>query len=701
MPRHLLFILLAVASLTVAAQVVDPPATPLQPLTGVVVTATRVAQEGFDLPMAIDRVDGRELVEGRLQTNLSEVLDRVPGIVAQNRQNYAQDLQISVRGFGARASFGVRGVRLIADGIPATMPDGQGQAATFNLSSADRVEVLRGPFSSLYGNASGGVVQVFTADGPPIPRLRASLFAGSDGLRKSALNLAGQQDVFNYVVDASRFETDGYRDHSAARRDQLNARLRVALPAGQLTLIGNALDQPETQDPSGLTRAQMLANPRQVDPSVKAFNSRKSIRQNQAGAVYEAGLPTQAFGSVQLKGYGGDRQVTQYLSQEGNLPLGSGGVVDLDRGYAGIGLRWTRQVQLGQGPLTLTAGWDGDRLAERRRGFVNNAGRAGALKRDEDDRVSNRDFYLQSEWKINDAWSASGGLRHSRVRFTVRDDFVAGVNPDDSGGVDYVRTTPVAGLRLRLSPRWNLYANAGGGFETPTFAELSYRPGGAPGLNFALRPALSRHSEIGLKGQPGGRAQLQLALFRIDTRDEIVTNASSGGRTDFRNAARTRRDGLEASGRIALPAGFAAQAAWTWLDARFTVPAQAGTAVVAAGNRLPGIARSVLAAELTWRHAASGFHAGLEFRAASRVYVDDANSAAADGYRVMHLRAGWDRELLLPSGRSVQLAAFVRTDNVTDRRYAGSVIVAEARGRYFEPAPGRSVLAGVTASVGF
>lgn len=677
-------------AITVGVPTVRAEATMPLPLADVVVTATRVPQEGFSLPMAIDRIDGRELSEGRLQSNLSEVIAGVPGIVAQNRQNYAQDLQISVRGFGARASFGVRGVRLIADGIPATMPDGQGQAATFNLSSADRIEVLRGPFSSLYGNASGGVVQVVTADGPEKPQLRSSFFAGSDGLKKFGVNLAGQQDVLNYVVDASRLDTDGYRDHSAARRDQLNAKLKIALPNGRLTVIGNSLDQPDTQDPSGLTRAQMLANPRQVDAAVLAFNARKSIRQNQIGAVYEVGDAGRGFGSVQAKWYGGARQVTQYLSQEGNLPLSAGGVVDLDRDYAGVGLNWTRRIVSGTSPWTVTAGVEGDQMDERRRGFINRAGIAGALKRDEDDRVANRDFFLQTEWQLSPDWSASGGLRHSRVKFDVRDYYIVGTNPDDSGGAQYVRTTPVAGVLYRLAPRWNLYANYGGGFETPTFAELSYRPGGQSGLNFALRPAVSRHREIGFKGQPGGNSRVQVSLFRIDTDDEIVVNASAGGRTDFRNAARTRREGIELSARTSLPAGFDLQTAWTGLDARFS-----------SGKRLPGIARSTLAMDLIWRSDQSGFHAALESRAVSRVFVDDANSDAADAYRVAHLRAGWEREWALSAARSVKLSTFVRLENVTDRRYTGSVIVAEARGRYFEPAPGRNYLAGLAATVSF
>ena len=689
----LAFLALAGAAPPALSQAPDDRATPVEGLT---VTATRIPQPGFDVPAAIDVVDARAISEGKAQVNLSESLGRVPGIVVQNRQNYAQDLQVSSRGFGARSTFGVRGVRLIADGIPATMPDGQGQAATFALASADRIEVLRGPFSSLYGNASGGVVQVFTRDGPPDPTLDLFLVSGSYGTRKAGLLAGTQAGQVNLIGDVSRFETDGYRDHSRAVRDTANVKVAMPLAGGKLTLVANAIDQPDTQDPLGLNRAQFEADPRQVDPSAILFDTRKNIRQSQLGVVHE--LAVTSADSVQVRLYGGTRRVVQFLAQSGDTPLGSGGVVDLDRSYGGVGLRWTRAFLLAGGEASLTAGFDRDRLDERRRGFVNDFGSQGALRRDEDDSVANTDFFAQGEWKFAPAWRASLGARRSRVGFESRDYYVGGPNPDDSGSQSYSRTTPVAGLVFQANPRWNVYANAGEGFETPTFAELAYRPGGATGLNFALKPARSRHGEVGVKGRPAEGARVTAALFRIDTRDEIVTNGSSGGRTDFRNASRTRRDGLELSAESRLGAGFEAVVAGTWLDARFTEAFTTGTPAVTvpAGNRLPGVPPVVLHGELVWRHAASGFHAGAEVHHAGRVFVNEANVDSADSYTTVNLRVGIERRVA-----GLVLKAFARVDNVTDRRYAGSVIVAEARGRFFEPAPERNFLVGVTASASF
>ena len=668
------------------------PAPDARPVAGLVVSATRVAQDGFNLPVAIDRIDAAVFSEDNPGVNLSEALNRVAGIVVQNRQNYAQDLQISLRGFGARSAFGVRGVRLIADGIPATMPDGQGQAASFNLSSAQHIEVLRGPFSSLYGNSSGGVVQIFTADGPLEPALVGTAFTGSFGTRKAGLQLGGEvREALNYLVDVSHFSSDGYRAHSAATRDHLNAKFKLAAAGGTLTVVVNSLAQPDTQDSLGLTRAQMQADPRQADAAALRFNTRKSIRQNQLGAVYDFGAPGASGasgsggGAVQVRLYAGDRSVKQYLGQEGNTPLSSGGVVDLGRTYSGVGLRYTRNASLLDLPLTFTAGFDGDRMTERRRGFVNNAGVQGMLKRDEDDNVANADIYTQAEWQFTRAWSFSGGIRRSHVTFNSKDYYIVGANPDDSGRIRYTRTTPVAGMLFKAAPQMRFYASYGEGFETPTFAELAYRSGGATGLNFALQPAKSRHAEAGLKAVIGSNTRANAALFRINTRDEIVVNGSAGGRTDFRNASQTRREGIELTVESFLPKGFETNFAYTRLNARFSD-----------GRRLPGVPQSVLFGEMLWRHG--GFHAAMEVRASSRVFVNDANSDAASGYAVLNLRAGFAQH---NGDGKWRFSEFLRIDSAGNRRYAGSVIVAEANGRFFEPAPRRNFLVGISASRSF
>ena len=662
----------------------------------VVVTATRAPRPSLEVPASVDRVFGDEIREGRPQVNLSESLGRVPGITVQNRQNYAQDLQITSRGFGARSTFGVRGIRLIADGIPATMPDGQGQAATFALGSAQTIEVLRGPFSSLYGNASGGVIRVETQEAPERPSAEASFSAGSYDSWRAGLKLGGQYGGLNAVGELSRFMTDGYRQHSAAMREQFNSKLRLGLgDATALTLVTNALRQPETQDPLGLTRAQFDADPRQAVAQAFTFNTRKTVFQEQAGAT----LMHRFGGSrVELMAYGGERWVEQFLAiplATQNAPTHSGGVVNLDRHYGGGALRYFTDV----GPVRVSLGIEHEAMGERRRGFINNLGTATSLRRDEDNDVTSTDLYAQAEWKLSERWSLHGGARHSRVRFESEDFFIAPGNPDDSGERRYRATTPVAGLVYRLNRSTSLYGNLGQGFETPTFVELAYRSAGT-GLNLDLEASRSRHAEVGVKTVLAGRARVNAALFDVVTKNEIVVEQNTGGRATFKNAGHTDRRGFELGAETLLGGPFEARLAYTWLEATFresfaTVSgAPAVPVTVAGGSFLPGVPRTQLYGELRFRR--DGFYSQLEGLRRSRVPVNDQNSEFADAFTVFNVVGG-----LVQQGQRWRVTEFLRIDNLTDRNYAGSVIVNDGNGRYYEPSPRRNMTVGVQASVQF
>jgi len=656
----------------------------------VVVTATRTAQPSLMVPASIDRVSADEIREGRPQVNLSESLGIVPGVVASNRQNYAQDLQVSSRGFGARATFGVRGIRLFSDNIPATMPDGQGQTATFDLGSASRIEVLRGPFSAMYGNASGGVINVTTEVPPAVPTLDLGLYAGSYGTWRGAAKFGMQRRNVGYLVNVSGFRSDGYREHSAARRDQLNTKIDVPLGAATgLTVVGMALHQPESLDPLGLTAPLVAQDPRQVVPQAIQYNTRKTVDHDQVGATldHRLGPDTRLEGIV----WGGTREVEQYLAFAGTAPLSSGGVVDLDRQFGGGTLRVFHDAALAGRPLRLVAGVEYERMNERRRGYENNDGAAGALKRDEDDVVSSTGLYVQGDWRFAERWSVLAGLRNTQVDFKSTDHYVTGANPDDSGAQDYGDTTPVVGLLYQIDAQASLYANYGQGFETPTFAELAYRNGGT-GLNFALEPAESRHVEAGLKTVRPGLGRLNAALFRVRTSNEIVVDQSSGGRTTYRNAGGTTRRGLELLVETLGSGPFEARAAYTWLSA--TYDADSGAA--SAGNVLPGVPEEQLYVEGAWRHAPTGFRLGLELLHRSRVAVNDANSEYALPFTVVNAIAGFEQR-----GPRWRITEFLRVDNVADEDYVGAVIVNDANGRYYEPSPGRNFLLGAQATLTF
>lgn len=665
----------------------------------VVVSATRSEQSAFDLPLSISSLNQAQLQDGQLQMNLSESLVRIPGIVAQNRQNYAQDLQISSRGFGARASFGVRGLRLYTDGIPATMPDGQGQISHFDLGSAARLEVLRGPFSALYGNSAGGVISLFTEDGAPGMQMTPSIIMGSDGTQRIGTKLTGDNGTLNYVVDASSFRTDGYREHSAAKRDTFNGKLRWHPDVDStLTLVANAVDMPDIQDPLGLTRAQFEADPRQAASVATTFNTRKSVAQQQAGLTYARKVG--AGDTAQVMFYRGSRDSTQYQA----IPIGPqaaashpGGVIDLARDYWGMDARWIHRGQLAHSPLTTTLGINYDQMDEARRGFQNFVGTTlgveGALRRNENNRIHNFDQYVQMLWEPAEEWLFMAGVRHSVVKINSADNYIVAGNGDDSGAADFTAVTPVAGATWRVTPALNIYVSYGQGFETPTLNELSYRSAG-PGLNLGLRAAKSNNLELGFKSLLGQATQLNVALFAVDTDREIVVDTSSGGRTTYRNAGRTRRSGLEAGLQTSWRNGLQLMAAYTFLSARYRDSISASP--ILADNFIPGIPRRSAYVEGSWRHAPSGFMTALELRNVGKVWVNDANSDAAGAYTVVNLRFGFEQ-----TAGGWKLKEFLRVDNLGDRQYAGSVIVNESNQRFFEPAPGRNNLVGISAQFAF
>ena len=667
-------------------------------LPSVVVTATRSEKRALDVAAAIDSVRVDNIAQPRLGVNLSEVLDGVPGVLVRNRQNYAQDEQVSIRGFGARSTFGVRGVRLYTDGIPATMPDGSGQVSHFSLDSAERVEVLRGPFSALYGNSSGGVIQIFTADGSDRPELRSGIVAGSYGTTRASANLRGSSGSLGYNVSLSRFDTDGYRDHSAARRNSGNAKLTWQVgDSGTLTVIGNSVDIPMAQDPLGLSAAQFRDNPRQATPQANLFNTRKDVSQNQLGAIYDFAIDEKQ--SLRIMGYSGSRAVEQFLAIPAGAqanPLQAGGVIDLDGDYSGGDARWT----INTGALELTAGLSADSQRQQRRGYENFIGQLlgvrGRLRRDERNTVSSTDFYAQAEWEFADAWSLSAGARRSRVSFRNDDRYITATNPDDSGRREYSATSPVAALLFHPDADSSIYASWGKGFETPTFSELGYRSDGAGGLNFGLRPARSRNIELGAKRELESRFRFDAALFRADTSDEIAVATNSGGRSTFRNVGESRREGIEGSLEARLAPRWKVNVAATFLDATFRsafltcsgTPCTNPTTPVDAGSRIPGVAQRVLHGAMEWGDE-RGWRAGMSVDHLGNIAANDANTAFSDAYTVFSADLGY--RFTLASG---DLNAFLRIDNLSDRRYAGSLIVNDGNGRYFEPGAGRSVLLG-------
>lgn len=678
-------------TLALALAAVGVTAVPAQTLEGVVVSASRAEQRSFDAPAAIQSVDRDTIESAGPQVNLSESLNRVPGLTILNRQNYAQDLQVSIRGFGARSAFGIRGVRLLIDGIPATTPDGQGQGSSVSLTSTERIEVLRGPLAQLYGNASGGVIQAFTREAPEQPEFGVQYHAGSWGMHRTDWQYAGRAGGaagVGLVADYSTFDTNGFRDNSKTERKQFNGKLSFGpSETTRVNVVFNQFDMPLAQDPLGLTAEQLAVDATQAGANAASRRVRKITSQSQLGTSLTHALD-------------GDRSLTArlYYGTRDNLQFQANSFwVGLNRTYYGAGLQYNAKTLLGAVPLTWVAGYEFDHSKERRQGGAANAAgekTPGSLSRDEDNQAQNSDLFVQAAALLAPRLSLVGGLRRSTVRF-VSDDYYLADGRNGSGHVSYQATSPVLGLTWHAADTLNLYANYGKGFETPALAEVAYRATGAvvaAEFNPNLSAATSHHYELGAKWVPGPHARLDFTVFQINSADEVVVSRSSAGQTAYKNAPGTSRSGWELAGRTLLTPRLRATLAASAIDAQFSQAFTSGTTPVAAGNKIPGIPQHFLFSELLWssqsmdsprRKPVLGSQAGIELLSAGRLYANDTNSASADGYTTLNLKAshGW------PMGRG-SLTAYGRLDNVTDQRYVGSVIVNQASLQFYEPAPG-------------
>src|SRR6266542_64979 len=666
------------APMTAPAQ--DSASAALPPM---IITATRGAGiSQLDAPFAVTALMPDSIRPGQRHVALDESLLLVPGLTAASRNNPAQDPRLSIRGFGARSAFGVRGVRILRDGMPLTLPDGQTPVDYISLESVRRVDVIRGAASALYGNASGGVIDLRTAT-PPLARFAGDLRQtfGSDEMRRTSMSAGGTVNPFTYQADVARFETDGFRVH--ARQRTTSGFARVGMTAGgtgyAVQFLG--LDQPLAENPGAVTRRELETNPRIADaPSVRR-DARKIVRQSQIGL--SADRRTTAGESSAII-FAGRRSLYNPLTF---------GIVDIDRATAGASARMGRRV----GPAQrITMGADYQRQSDGRRNFVTCADTVpiatpttscprpgderGSLTLDQREIVSGSGVFANDEISVGDRVRVTAGGRFDQIRFEVADHFITATNPDDSGDRTLRAITPMLGLLARGGSTSATYMNVSSAFETPTATELGNHPDGTAGINDDLRPQRSRTIEVGYRELGRGSLSYDVALFATKVRDELVSYEipASNGRRYFRNAGRTTRRGAEVG--VGAKVGMAAlSAAYTWSD--FVFDRFVTDSAVYNGNRIPGIP--------VHRWQASGFLGNtrrffvIETEATSFAFADDANSIRAPGYAVVHTRAGLAR---LPAGLSITAGV----QNVFDRRYAPSVIVNAARGKYFEPAPGRS-----------
>jgi iron complex outermembrane receptor protein len=660
------------ATLPVDASAQTPPSSPLEEI---IVTATRMEKSLDRVPAAISVVGEDEIQLARQQLALDESLSRVPGVFMQNRYNFAQDLRVSIRGFGARAQFGIRGIKILVDGIPETLPDGQGAVDSVDLGATSQIEVLRGPSSSLYGNASGGVINITSQGAPQEPFSEVRLMTGKYDYQKLQFKAGGEGDRLGYLVSVSDAELDGYRTQSRYENTQVTGRLNFDLGEDrEFMTVVSFTDQPVSDDPGGVNLAEIAADRRAARDANVDYDAGESLEQTRIGFGYNMPL---GEGQLAVRNYYAWRDF------ENLLPFTDGGNVVIDRSFSGGLVTYTREGMLGGKPNQFVVGVDFDDQDDDRFRYDNAFGVRGPLVFDQNENVSSYGIFAQNDVSLSETVELSFGVRFDEVKFDVTDQFLADGNDSGSRSLDDV--SPMVGILFDLSDSLSVYGTYSTAFETPTTTEFN-QPDGSGGFNPNVDPQFAENLEVGLRGRFSDRSRYEVALFDISVDDELIPIEipTSPGRDYYVNAVESSRRGLELS-LVAEPTDrLSTTLSYTYSDFEFD------EFDAFAGNTIPGTTEDVLFGEVVYEHP-RGWFGAFDLVHIGDQFANNANTVVNEAYTVANLRFGWEHDM-----GSMSISPFVGINNLFDEIYNGNVRINAFGGRFFEPAPERNAYAGVT-----
>lgn len=650
---------------------------PIYELEPIIVRAT-----GFDLPIlsvpaAVTYVGQSQIQDASAQLSINEALQSTPGVFALNPYNYAQDSRIAIRGFGARSNFGIRGIRLVVDGIPATLPDGQAGVDGIDLGSTQSLEIIRGPAAAIYGPASGGVIRITTEDAPKEPFLETRFTGGSYDLFKSQFKAGYSDSSLNVLVSSSYLDYKGYRANSRTENSALNTKIRYSFQSGaELTTLFNAIDYPIQDDPGGLTAAEMAKDPRQARDRNLQFDGGERVAQEKLGLSYRA--PLFEDNELHMHGFFVRRDFAN------KLPFQNGGQVSFDRLYFGGGASYMQVWENFRGILGVEFGQQED----DRKNFDNLDGLRGEVVLNQQENVLNVGSFLSLEFTPSDKIRLSASLRFDEVHFDVDDRLLT--DGDDSGQITFRELSPSVGATWSVSEALSLYANVATSFETPTTTELDNPSGGGFNESLAAQTALS--FEVGARGQwtdTWGHPMFDLALFSVEVDDALVPFelAAFPDREFYRNAGSTQKNGFEAAVHLQLLEDLIARVSYTFSDFSYEAFELDGSDF--SGNRLPGVPVHFGNLQLEYHHA-SGVGAVWNTRYVGAMKADDRNLTTIGDYHVSDLRLRWTHQI-----KRWELEIFAGLNNIFDQRYASNIRINAFGGRYFEPAPTRNAYAGL------
>ena len=661
------------------------------------VSVTRTALPLTKVPQSIETIDRAQISRARPTWGLDEALGNVPGVYAANRYNFSQDQRISIRGFGFRSAFSVRGIKILVDGIPQTLPDGQSQLTNLELGEVDRIEVLRGAASSLFGNATGGVISIWT-NPQDVAQLRedARVVAGRFGERTDRTWTKWQSTTGLRVgagsaqLTVSRLDYEGERDHSAADLRTLNARLQLPLgTAWSLAVVTDYGNNPRADNPGSLTITELHTNRDTVPVANQNRDAGKDVSQLQIGTTLR-----------HIMTNGGEAAFTLFgVSRDLKNPITTT-YIDLQRFDYGARASVTYPARIGSLAQRLTTGIDFQQQRDQRKNFnyLNTPGDSAkpdtTRSLDQLERVTEFGPFVQSALELSPHATLTAGLRYDWVKFTAEDHLITPTNPDDSGDRLMQQLSGSLGVALNPSQTVTVYGNIGSSFETPTTTELGNSATGAGGFNPDLQPQTALNYEIGARGALKGRLTYSVAVFQADVRNELIAYASVPPRSYYRNAASTRHRGVELGGDLSIAQGVDFALSWTYSDYRYR-SYLVGTDTLD-GRAIPGVPQH-------WLNMVVGAHpavlrgvwAEVQQTYSSDFLVSDALDTRTSPWWATNVRVGWDGK-----AGGMRLAPFIGVNNAFNHKYVSSVVINAAANRFYEPAPGRNAYVGLSVGAG-
>ena len=660
---------------TIAEKVADP----------VLIQALRLDTENRKTPIAVSVIDGETVQKGNQQLGLQESVVSVPGLFAINQDNFAQDLRLSIRGFGARAAFGIRGIKLLVDGIPESTPDGQAQVDNLDMGVVRQMQIVRGPASGLYGNASGGVLVLQTEEAPEKFMAEGRATLGSFGFQRYQFKTGFRKGAFSSLIYGSHTNYKGYRTHSEMKNTLLNGRFRFDLDsASHLTFLVNFVNSPMANDPGGVDSVAFTDQPELARDRNELFDSGESVTQGRIAASLRKQLGNHSW--FESRAY--------YLRRDfaNKLPFGFGGAVQIDRNYIGGGTSFHQQGSMSEKPWHLHIGIDIDYQADDRLRFMNNEGVLGDKTFDQLESFFSAGTFASWQMDLHDHVHAHASVRYDALVLKAEDRFLS--NGDDSGELSFNQLNPMIGLSVDVVPSLSLYGNVATSFETPALSELSANPDGGGGFNPQLKPQNAINFELGAKGYAGKLMRYSVALFYIDVNNELVPYelAAFPDREFYRNAGNSRRLGAELFAEAFLTPSLKLTASYT--RNQFTYLDYLVNEDRFDGNFLPGIPKQTAYLGLNYSHSA-GFYAKIWWQQIGGIYANDGNDVETDAYLLLNARVGW--EIPLSWGL---IEPFAGGNNLLDTHYSGNIRINAFGGRFYEPAPGIHAFGGVRVRIG-